>query len=85
MKSKRWRMEIGLDETVEVVRMVGVHPQFRFKVVHNEHVASDPSLLAERKIGHAASLARAFRMARSRLISSSFACDASRALAWAFC
>ncbi len=67
LKTKRWKMDIGLDETVEVVRMVGVHPQFRFKVVHNEHVASDPSLLAERKIGHAASLARAFRMAREHV------------------
>lgn len=66
-KSKRWKMEIGLDETVEVVRMDGVHPQFQFKVVHHEHDPHDPSLLSERRIGHAASLARAFRMAREHV------------------
>jgi hypothetical protein len=64
---KRWKMEIGLDESVEVVRMVGVHPQFQFKVVHHEHDTRDPSLMNERRIGHAPSLVRAFRMARDHV------------------
>ena len=66
-KSKRWTMAIGLDETIEVVRMDGVHPQFQFKVVHHEHDARDPSLMHERRVGHAESLARAFRMARTHV------------------
>lgn len=67
MKAKRWTMEIGLDETVEVVRMLGVHPQFQFKVLHHEHDACDPSVMVERRIGHAASLSKAFRMARDHV------------------
>jgi Tfp pilus assembly PilM family ATPase len=66
-KSKRWRLEIGLDETVEVVRMAGVHPQFQFKVVHWEHDARKPEIMNERKVGHAPTLARAFKLARTHV------------------
>ena len=67
MKAKRWTMEIGLDETVEVVRMVGVHPQFQFKVLHHEHDARRHEIMHERKVGYAASLSKAFRMAREHV------------------
>jgi hypothetical protein len=67
LKSKRWKLDIGLDETVEVVRMAGVHPQFQFKVVHFEHDARKPDIMHERKIGHAPTIARAFKMARDHV------------------